>query len=139
MDKYLSTDAQLERLKNEYIEHGRLIVAFDFDDTVCTYNKANPEPTAERPENEKLCTLLRKLYSKCYLILWTCRSDDRLKEAIHWLHNHNVKYDSVNINPFVDFGGPKLYANILLDDRAGLTAAYEVMIRFLEWMEERNV
>ena len=55
------------------------------------------------------------------IIIWTCRKDECLKEAISFLDQYEVPYDAVNenikeieldFNPF-----PKIYYDVLIDDR----------------------
>lgn len=144
MNKYLDFETSLQRLKREYLEHGKLIVAYDFDDTVCTYTLGNPEPTLERVANEEICQLLRELRPYAVYILWTNRSmehkeedepDVALKLAMQWLDNHDLEYDYVNEDGPVTYGGRKIYANIFLDDRAGLETAYKLLLAFLKWVK----
>lgn len=144
MNKYLDFETTLQRLKREYQEHGQIIVAYDFDDTVCTYTPDNPEPTLERVANEEICQLIRDLRPYSKFIVWTCRSmthqepkepDVALTLAIQWLDNHEVPYDFVNEDGPVVYGSRKIYANILLDDRAGLETAYKLLVAFLKWVK----
>lgn len=148
MAKYLDFETALQRLIREYKEHGKLIVAYDFDDTVCTYTLGNPEPTLERVANEEICQLLRDLRPYAEFIVWTCRSmthqekgepDVALALAVRWLDNHNVPRDYVNTDGPVTYGSRKIYSNILLDDRAGLETAYNLLVAFLKWVKEENI
>ncbi len=147
--KYLDFETALERLIEEYLEHGKIIVAYDFDDTVCTYTKGNPEPTHLRKANEEICQLLRDLREYATFIVWTCRSDNEesqwgdvgspLQAAKRWLNDHDVPYDLVNEDGKVAYGGRKIYANIFLDDRAGLATSYEMLKEFLRRVKKMDV
>lgn len=145
MSKFLNNSTAVYRLIEEYTKHGHIIVAFDFDNTVCTYNPRNPEPTAERPANEQICELIRRLRPYAQLIVWTCRADNKegnfeplaLTEALNWLKAHDVPYDLVNEDGKVSYGGSKIYYNILLDDRSGLPASFEALVCFLNYVEGR--
>jgi len=144
MGKYLNFETALERLLREYEEHGCIVVAYDFDDTVCTYTPGNPEPTLERRANEEICQLLRELRPYAKFVVWTCRSTDpnvwepgsgsrsALELALQWLRNHNVPFDHVNEDTVVSYGSRKIYANIFLDDRAGLSATFLMLKMFLQ-------
>lgn len=140
----LDNNSLLERLIKEYLIHGRLLVGFDFDDTVCLYDKVCPEPTALRPELKPVCELIRELRPYALLTLWTARSEshthpydeyDTLTEAKNWLKAHNIPYDNVNDDGPAGIGSRKVYFNILLDDRAGLPSAYETLQKFLKWVK----
>lgn len=149
MNKYLDFEKAMQRLMDEYKEHGKIIVAYDFDDTVCTYTKGNPEPTYLRKANEEICQLLRDLRDYATFIVWTCRSDNEesqwgdvgspLEAAKKWLDEHEVPYDFVNEDGHVKYGGRKIYANIFLDDRAGLATSYEILKEFLKRAEKADV
>jgi len=139
MSKYTSHKACVDRLLKEYYDHGKIIVAFDFDGTVCDYNHENPQPTLERPAYEEICQLIRDLAPYSYLIGWSCRcngetdwEDSGAQDlAEQWLKNHNVPYDAFNEDGVVNYGGRKIYANIFLDDRAGMGATVEILKDFL--------
>lgn len=144
MAKYLQANNLIQRLINEYLEHGKLIIAYDFDDTVCTYTKGNPEPTRERKSNVEICELIHALRPYADFIVWTCRSNETknpnedlpaLDEAIRWLDEHNMPYDYINTDGKVNYGGRKIYANALLDDRAGLASIFDALHGFLNWVE----
>lgn len=144
--KYLNFNTSLQRLLDEYYQHGRLIVAYDFDDTVCTYTHGNPEPTLEREPNEEICQLIRDLRPYATFIVWTCRSNDlehseepgpltALQRATLWLDQHEMPYDHINDDAAIAYGGRKIYANIFLDDRAGLITSYELLTKFIELVQ----
>lgn len=135
MGNYLNDEIALERMLAEYQTENKFVVAFDFDGTVCDYNHSNPEPTFMRAENKEICDLLRRAGKFCHMVLWTCRVGMRLAEAIEWLDNHKVPYDNINENPFIDYGGAKIHNNILLDDRAGLSASFNLLTKFVDTLE----
>ena len=56
------------------------------------------------------------------IILWTCRTDDQLQEAVKWCASLNLFFDAINENiPEVQkqWGGDtrKVYADIYIDDK----------------------
>lgn len=115
------------RLRKEQARYGRLTIAVDFDDTLCHYNTDNVVPVAQRPENEDICNLIRAIGDRAYIILWTCRTGDMLAEALEWINAHKIPIHSIADNPFANYGGKKIHANIFLDDRAGLRQAYQAL------------
>ena len=120
-------DDFIDRLQKEQNKYGKLTIAIDFDDTLCHYDNENILPTIDRQENSDICNLIRAIGDRATIILWTCRSAERLDEALAWLKLHNIAIDAIGENPFIDYGGRKIHANIFLDDRAGLDQAYEAL------------
>ena len=95
------------------------IYAVDFDGTLCEY---------KWPEignaNTELIDYLKIIQSHgARLILWTCRKDEKLEEAVEWCKQHGLVFDAINENlPEIieEFGSDtrKIYANKYIDDRA---------------------
>ena len=121
MDFYLNPENSQSRLLEEYKNYGSLVVAFDFDDTVYDFHKKG------RIYNDVIA-LLRKLKSlDCYLICWTGQED--LEFVSNYLKANEIPFDSVNENPpFHKLKSKKVYANVYLDDRAGLHQVYNELI-----------
>lgn len=96
------------------------IIAVDFDGTLCTNNW----PDIGEP-NWWLIDLLRDCREdgNCKLILWTCRTGDKLDKAVEWCKKYDLCFDAVNENLpelIKEFGEDtrKIFANIYIDDRA---------------------
>lgn len=96
-----------------------IIIAVDFDGTLCE----NKYPEIGTAKSEIVNYLkVRKIYGD-KLILWSCRVDEKLNEAVEWCKDKGLEFDAVNENlPEVieAFGNDtrKIYADIYLDDRA---------------------
>jgi molybdopterin/thiamine biosynthesis adenylyltransferase len=67
------------------------------------------------------------------------------KRIVCWIENeycgqeNDIPFDKINENmDFIPFTGRKLYANIYLDDRAGLSAAYNILSKTLELIKLLN-
>lgn len=106
------------RLVEQYKKMDRLIIAYDFDDTVAPYYSAGCYHAAS-------AIRMAKEYLNAYLIVYTCNQDEeKIKE---YLDEEEIPYDAINENaPFIHFNkkdGSKLYYNLLLDDKAGLHQA----------------
>lgn len=96
-----------------------MIIAVDFDGTLCK----DAYPLIGTP-NKTLIDLLknRKQRYNDSLILWTCRTGEHLKEALHWCEIFELHFDAVNENlPHIqrEWGGDtrKVYADIYIDDK----------------------
>lgn len=95
------------------------IIAVDFDGTLCTdcYPKIGSA-------NEKLiCWLLREKEKGSRIILWTCRCDALLEEAVLWCEKKGLSFDAVNenmeeITSLYGSDARKIYADIYIDDRS---------------------
>ncbi len=114
---FLNPDHTYNRLLNEYKQHGSIVVAFDFDNTVYDYH-------AQGMDCSEIIDLLQKLKSiNCYLIIWTASDDWTFIKD--YCQKQDIPYDNINENPpFFISKSPKIYYNELLDDRAGLQESY---------------
>ena len=129
-DPYMDQERALGRLIIEYEKHGQLIVAFDFDDTV--FN------THERPgwEYNQVIELLRKVQPYAYIICWSASVPERYESMWQYFKENNIPCQAINSDaPWVAPRGRKIYANIYLDDRAGLESTYNLLNLFVETME----
>lgn len=94
------------------------IIAIDFDGTLCE----NKYPKIGEPNMDIIDYILRCQLNGDKVILWTCRTDKILKEAIDWCSEKGLVFDAVNENlpEIIDiFGGDtrKIFANVYIDDR----------------------
>lgn len=118
MDFYLNPENSFNRLVEEYNKYGSLVVAFDFDDTVYDFHKKG------RIYSDVI-KLLQELKSiNCYLICWTGNEDSEM--VVSYLIHHNIPFDALNEHPpFRKSESRKVYANVYLDDRAGLKQVFD--------------
>ena len=128
--------ACLERLKNEYDKYGKLIVAFDFNNTIYDFHK-NEGDYSEVIDLLKECIKL-----EFDLILFTVDEDpDKVSEKVRWLVSNDLwSYKSshffVNTGPLFS-GSRKPYYNILLDDRAGLEESYNILKQVVDYANSK--
>jgi len=127
MDSFFNQDRQLNVLLEQYKRFGKIIVAFDFDDTVSPFRGDSCEQVKQ---------LIRDLRPYAHLICFTARTPENQAEAKVYLKTHNIPYDYINKewngNPI----SGKLFYNQLLDDKAGLYESYTILTRFLEIVRE---
>lgn len=95
------------------------IIAVDFDGCLVTNNF----PNIGIPITETIEALKAEQANGTKTILWTCRVDERLSEAVQWCSDNNIKLDAVNDNlpeMIEAFGNNcrKVFANEYWDDRA---------------------
>lgn len=130
IDPYLSDVGCVARLIEEYKRHNSLVVAYDFDNTVYDYHK-------KRYTFSRVIELIRKAHNQgCYLIVYSCSDVSRHEFIKEYLNENNIPFDSINENcPKTNFSNGKLYYNILLDDRAGLSSAYSNLNETLCYLE----
>lgn len=110
------------RLFKEWNEHGQLIIAYDFDNTVFDYH-------GEGHNYDEVVKLLRQCKEVgAYLIVFTAAEEERYDQIGRFLSDLDIPYDAINENmPGLPFKGRKIYYNVLLDDRAGLESAYQAL------------
>ena len=97
------------------------IIAVDFDGTLCE----NEFPNIGAPKIEIIEKLLAEKQLGAKIILWTCRTDEQIKQAVAWCEKYGLTFDAVNDNLEeikTSFGSNprKIYANEYWDDRAVL-------------------
>lgn len=132
MDYYLNPENATNRLLDEYLKYGTLVVAFDFDDTVYDYHKKGRT-------YQKVIELLKDLKSiNCYLICWTGQENNDF--VLSYLHDNNIPFDALNDHPpFHNSTSRKIYANVYLDDRAGLRQVYEALSILIKTVKSKNL
>lgn len=122
MDFYLDENNQTSRLIKEWNEYGKIIIAYDFDDTVYDYHKKGRT-------FQNVINLLQECKKQgAYFIVFTACDKNKFDFIKKYLKINNIPFDKINEQaPFVPFSGRKIYYNILLDDRAGLPSSYRTL------------
>lgn len=133
MDYFLNDAHCVERLFNEWKKYGSIIVAYDYDNTVFDYYQRGDT-------FDNVIKLLRECKAMGFhLTVFTSCNDDRFPEIKEYLTTHNIPFDGINQTPdFIPFKGRKVYYNILLDDRAGLSAAYDHLWKLIYSIKGHN-
>lgn len=126
-DPYLDNQRCIDRLVENWKLHNGIIIAFDFDNTVFDYYDMGYQ-------YDKVIELLKECKSMgCTLILSTCCDEIKFAFMKSKCEEKGIEIDYINESPpYIPFTGNKLYYNILLDDRAGLSAAYEILYKTKE-------
>lgn len=127
VDPYLDNQRCINRLVENWKLHNGIIIAFDFDNTVFDYYDMGYQ-------YDRVIELLKECKSMgCTLILSTCCDESKFAFMRNKCEEKGIEIDYINESPpYIPFTGNKVYYNILLDDRAGLSAAYEILYKTKE-------
>ncbi|WP_422661699.1 hypothetical protein ACK8P5_26620 (plasmid) [Paenibacillus sp. EC2-1] len=129
-DPYLDYGVAIHRLTEEWLSYGKIIIAYDFDSTVFDYHK-------EGHEYPEIIGLLQRVRNHAHFIVFTSCDPEKYGEIGRYLRDNDIPFDTINENmPFIPFNGRKVYYNILLDDRAGLSSAYFILSQAFEMVSQ---
>lgn len=121
---YWSDDRlSIERLKQEYKLHHTLVIGFDFDNTIYDShdNGLNVDPVKLLL---KQCSVLG--FTMCLYTISSNPDEMTTLDKIDYCTGIGIQVDYVNKSPLLP-NPYKPFFNILLDDRAGLAAAYNTL------------
>lgn len=98
-----------------------LIVAVDFDGTLCD----DKFPEIGVPNWKMIDLVLYLQQHEVYTILWTCRVDDKLNEAVSKCEEWGLKFTSINDNVPHNIdqyksNSRKVFADVYIDDKSVL-------------------
>jgi hypothetical protein len=125
-NSYLNDRKAINRLKSEYLKHGTLIIGFDFDNTIYDYYN-------EGLEVQPLIDLLHRCSINYFtMCLYSLSLDELIISAkINFCSQNDIYVNFINESPIMQDSYPKdkrkPFFSILLDDRAGLSAAYNIL------------
>ncbi|NQX71315.1 hypothetical protein HQN90_35045 [Paenibacillus alba] len=132
MDFYLEDANVIERLVTEWKKYNNLVIAYDYDNTVYDFHRRGHQ-------YHDVIQLLRECKAfGAHLVVFTASADANFPSIINYLEANEIPFDAINESPsFVPVaGGKKIYFNILLDDRAGLSSAYHCLQAALTIIKE---
>lgn len=116
----------VNRLLNEWKQHGKIIISVDFDDTIYPYNN-NLENKEDIKRTIELIQLAK--YIGAYIVIFTASPNDRHLFIQEYCDSIKIPVDSINRNPIdLPFGKEgKIYYNINLCDRSGLQESLNIL------------
>lgn len=119
-----SISKYVDRLHKEWLQHKKIIVAVDFDDTVSAWNF-----NQEFIKSNGVIPLLKTINKHAHIVVFTACDWERYGEIYEFFEENGVKISTINKNPIhLPYGNTnKIYYNIFLDDRAGLNQAIEIL------------
>lgn len=103
------------------------IYCVDFDGTLCE----SIFPGIGSPNMVLINHLIKRRKQGNKIILWTCRVNERLQEAVEWCKSYGLEFDAVNENlpEMVEYWGGesrKVFADVYIDDKAVNKPKYHV-------------
>lgn len=123
----------IERLKKEYETHGKLVVGFDFDNTVFDYHNNGGNYSA-------VIDLLKRCKDLGFtLCLYTSEFvQGKIDWKVKYCEHYGIKPDYINESPILK-GTKKPFFSILLDDRAGLESAFYTLEHVVKYAEAKSM
>jgi len=117
-------ETYINRLYQEWLQHGKIIISADWDDTVKYWGLDNKEDV------ERTIKLLQEAhYTGAYIVIFTASDVSRFEEIQKHCEELKIPISSINKNPIeLPYGhNGKIYYNINLCDRSGLTQALDIL------------
>ena len=114
-----------ERLFKEWQQHGKAVIAVDFDSTIYPWHTID-----NKEDMDRVISLLQVASNTgAFIVINTCSVPERYEEIQKHCEKLRIPIDGINTNPIdLPYGKHgKVYANIYLDDRAGLTEALNIL------------
>lgn len=119
----ISSEKYIERLVKEWKKHDKIIIACDYDDTICKWSM-------DSDYKHVIETLRKAKQLGAYIVIWTASNYIERESNIRlFCSNNGIEIDSINKNPVdLPFGNHgKIYANIYIDDRGGLNESIYIL------------
>lgn len=120
----MSVDTYVDRLLEEWKQHGKIIISVDYDDTICKWNLNNNADVA------RTIRLVKEAYNTgAYVVIFTASAVDRYPEIQEYCDKLEIPISCINKNPIdLPYGNNgKIYYNINLCDRSGLLQALDIL------------
>lgn len=114
----------IKRLATEWLQHDKIVLAVDFDDTLKPWVHSTEE------ECDKVMKLVKWVQTVgAHIMIHTASDPSRYNEIINYCTSKGLVIDSINTNPIkLPYGTlGKPYYNWQLCDRSGLTYATSVL------------
>jgi len=114
----------VERLVNEWVEHDKIVLAVDYDDTIFPWKHRTQE------ECDKTLRLVKWVQiTGAYIMIHTASDSNRHVEIKEYCKSKGLIVDSINTNPIkLSYGNSgKPYYNWQLCDRSGLEYSEEIL------------
>lgn len=113
----------VDRLESEWEQHGKIIIGVDYDDTISPW-KMNDF------DFESVIKILKVAKETgAYIVIFTSCNEERYPEIISYCQSKGLEIDRINETPIeLQYGNrSKIYANIFIDDRAGLLESLDIL------------
>ncbi len=122
-DKNPESIPYLDRLEEEWRQYGKIIIACDYDDTISPWKMTNTD-------FKRVFEVLK--FAKetgAYIVIFTACKEERYPEITQYCLDNGLEIDGINTTPIdLPYGNnKKIYANIFIDDRAGLNESLNIL------------
>lgn len=121
---------------NKEQENGnKLIVACDFDDTLYDCRNLGYDFS-------EMIELIKNISKYVYVIIFTARPENEYSFVEEYLNKNNIPFNSINEDaPWIsqDRLSKKVYYHVLLDDKAGLSVAYNALNKLYTMLDNKEV
>lgn len=116
-----------QRLYEEWQQHSKIIIAIDYDDTISPWKFQSLSDISDM--NKIIDILITSRQVGAYIVIFTTCNPDRYNDIKQYCLSKGLNIDGINETPLdLPYGKTnKIYANIFLDDRAGLNEAVEML------------
>lgn len=121
----------IERLKKELDTHGKLVIGFDFDNTIFdVHNRGG--------SYKEVIDILKQCKDHGWILCLSTAElrEDWLQWKVNYCKHFGIEPDYVNESPLLK-GTKKPFFNLLLDDRAGLQSAYIILKNVLNYADSK--
>jgi hypothetical protein len=129
-----NTEGMFNRLMAEYLKYDTLYIGFDFDNTIWDYDKyknAYDSSNTDAMHKEVVDTLKLAKQMGLKLCLWTsCPSEEEENLKVQVCKDWGIEPDYINWSPLSP-GAKKPHFNLLLDDKAGLESAIQILCKLI--------
>jgi hypothetical protein len=122
-DKNPESVPYLERLEEEWIQYGKIIIACDYDDTISPWKMKGFDP-------KRVIEVLKIAKSTgAFIVIFTACNEERYSEITEYCKSQGLDIDAINETPIdLPYGkNKKIYANVFIDDRAGINEALNIL------------
>lgn len=116
-----------DRLYQEWTQHGKVVIGVDYDDTISPWKFKDSESLMFIDKTIQLLKVAKQ--TGAYIVIFTACAPDRHSEIKDYCKKQGLDIDSINSNPIeLPYGKHgKIFANIFIDDRAGIHEALEIL------------
>jgi hypothetical protein len=113
----------LDRLIHEWEQYGKIIIACDYDDTISPWKMHNAD-------FKRVMDVLKVAkQTGAYVVIFTACKEGRYPDIKKYCSENGLEIDGINATPIdLPYGNnSKIYANVFIDDRAGLNEALNIL------------
>lgn len=117
-------DKYVNRLFEEWKQHGKIIISVDYDDTLFPWKLDNHD------DINRTIQLVQEAYNTgAYIVIFTASDPERYEEIKKHCEKIKLPINTINKNPIdLPYGkNGKIYYNINLCDRSGLNQALDIL------------